>query len=240
MKNNLKLIFLFTFLTTMSFISCSDSASEDDKQVDEELSEVVMQDFSTTLNDIQLPTSLAQSSSPYASLVNAQMQSFKSLTAAFSSLFTVPANAVALKSGSKLLSKSNNVQTYTWSANGITINYKITDSSDRYLFSFDIVSESYSGNYMNGYQLKDGSVAEINYLNNGQEYLTLKWTNLDTVAKMEMNTIGGYKLLLESNLNDNSGNMKVYEEGTLTSSFTWKADGSGTYTDHVENETFTF
>ena len=110
---------------------------------------------------------------------------------------------------------------------------------EKLLFAYDIVSQAYTGSYLNGYQLKDGSVAEITFLGNGEESLKLKWTNLDNVAKMEMD-VNGSKLLLESNLDDNSGNMKLYEEGVLTSSFIWNADGSGSFTDHVENQTFTF
>ena len=238
MKKLLKFNAIVLFSTTILFMSCSDSNSESET-VEEDLSEVVMQDFATTINDIQLPAGLAQSSDPYASQVSFQMQLFKGFTAAFANLFTVPENALAAKKGSKTLSKSATTQTYTWSSEGITFNYKITEESDRYAFAYDIVSQTYTGSYLNGYQLKDGSVAEINFLNNGEDYLKLKWTNLDDVAKMEMN-VNGSKLLIESNLNNNSGSMKVYEEGVLTSSFVWNEDGSGSYTDHIENQTFAF
>ena len=239
MKNNLKSYLLLALFVATSLISCSDSENEDNNEASENLSELVMQDFGTTINDIQVPASLAQSSNTYASQVNLQVQFFKSLTSAFSSLFVVPGNAIAAKGSSKLLTKSATTQTYTWSAQGITFNYKITEESDRYTFAYDIVSQEYTGSYLNGYQLKDGSLAEINFLGNGEESLKLKWTNLDNIAKMEMD-VDGSKLLLESNLDDNSGNMKIYEEGVLTSSFIWKADGTGSFTDHVENETFTF
>lgn len=239
MKNNLKSYLLLALFIATSLISCSESEGNDDIESSVELSEIVMQDFSSTINEIQLPTSLVQSSNQYASQVNLQMQLFKGLTAAFSSLFTVPENAIAAKGSSKLLSKSATTQTYTWSAQGITFNYKITEESDRYTFAYDIVSQEYTGSYLNGYQLKDGSLAEINFLGTGEESLKLKWTNLDNIAKMEMD-VDGSKLLLESNLDDNSGNMKIYENGMLTSSFIWKADGTGSFTDHTENQTFTF
>lgn len=239
MENKLKLYVLFAFLTAITITSCSESEGGDDIESSVELSEVVMQDFSSTLNEIQLPTSLSQSSNQYASQVNLQMQLFKGLTAAFSSLFTVPENALAAKKGSKILPKSATTQTYTWSSQGITFNYKITEESDRYTFAYDIVSQEYTGSYLNGYQLKDGSLAEINFLGYGEEALKLKWTNLDNIAKMEMD-VDNTKLVLESNLNNNAGNMKIYEEGKLTSTFIWNADGSGTYTDHLENQTFTF
>jgi hypothetical protein len=239
MKNNLKSYLLLALFIATSLISCSESEGNDDIESSVELSEIVMQDFSSTINEIQLPTSLVQSSNQYASQVNLQMQLFKGLTAAFSSLFTVPENAIAAKGSSKLLSKSATTQTYTWSAQGITFNYKITEESDRYTFAYDIVSQEYTGSYLNGYQLKDGSLAEINFLGTGEESLKLKWTNLDNIAKMEMD-VDDTKLVLESNLNSNAGNMKIYEEGKLTSTFIWNADGSGTYTDHLENQTFTF
>lgn len=238
MKKFLKFNAIVLFSTTLLMVSCSVNDNESEP-VEENLSEVVMQDFSSTLNEIQLPTNLAQSSDPYASQVNFQMQFFKSLTSAFSSIFIVPDNAFVAKESAKQLVESATTQTYTWSSQGITFNYKITEESDRYTFAYDIVSPEYTGSYLNGYQLKDGSLAEINFFGNGEESLTLKWTNLDDIAKMEMD-VNDTKLVLESNLNNNAGNMKVYEKGVLTSSFIWNADGSGTYTNHSENQTFTF
>lgn len=237
--NTIKFLALFTLILSITLSSCSNNEDNDNDVPEEDLSEVVMQDFASTINDIQIPASLSQSSDPYGSQVGFQVQLFKSLTAGFASLFTVPENALAAKKGSKILSKSATTQTYTWSAEGITFNYKITEKSDRYEFKYDIVSQAYSGNYMNGYQLKDGSVAEITFLDNGEESLNLKWTNLDNIAKMEMD-VGGSKLILESNLDDNSGNMKIYDEGTLSTSITWNADGSGSFIDHLEGQTFTF
>lgn len=228
-KKNLKMYMLLAVLVSNLFISCSESENKViDDSPEENLSELVMQDFASTINDIQIPSSLAQSSDPYGSQVNLQIQLFKGFTSAFASLFTVPENAV-----------TTNSQTYTWSAQGISFNYKITESSDRYTFSYDIVSQEYTGNYLSGYQLKDGSVAEITFLGNGEESLKLKWTNLDNVAKMEMD-VDGSKLILESNLDDNSGSMKIYDGGKLSASISWNADGSGTYVDNIDGGTFTF
>lgn len=226
--NTIKFLTLFSLILSITLSSCSDNDDTNNDILEQDLSEIVMQDFESTINEIQLPASLSQSADPYASQVGFQVQLFKSLTAGFASLFTVPENAV-----------TTSAQTYTWSAQGITFNYKITESSDRYTFSYDIVSQEYTGNYLSGYQLKDGSLAEMTFLGNGEESLNLKWTNLDNVAKMEMN-VGDSRLILESNLDDNSGTMKIFEENALSATITWNNDGSGSFIDHSEGETFTF
>ena len=41
-------------------------------------------------------------------------------------------------------------------------------------------------------------------------------------------------------LNNNSDSIKIYKEGVLTSSFVRNEDRSGSYTDHIENQTFAF
>lgn len=222
----------------MVFTSCS---SNDESEIDsEDLSQVVMQDFVEDIQALSVPNNLSSSSNPYAQQANAQFTALKSLGSTFAALFTVPANATSGKSASKVTAKSNvlNTQTYTWSGNGISVTYVISESSDRYTFEYSMVSSSYTGKYMDGYQLKDGSYAEANLYADNQVISTIKWWVTGESIKIEMDS-DGFKLVLES-MSDNSGTMKVYEGTFLAGLFEWDASGSGSYTDYYTNETYTW
>lgn len=222
----------------MVFTSCS---SNDESEIDsEDLSQLVMQDFVEDIQALSVPNNLSSSSNPYAQQANAQFTALKSLGSTFAALFTVPANATSGKSASKVTAKSNvlNTQTYTWSGNGISVTYVISESSDRYTFEYSMVSSSYTGKYMDGYQLKDGSYAEANLYADNQVISTIKWWVTGESIKIEMDS-DGFKLVLES-MSDNSGTMKVYEGTFLAGLYEWDASGSGSYTDYYTNETYTW
>jgi len=239
MKTKINVILV---LALVSFMLTSCSSNDDDVALQQEnLSEVVMQDFIESVNAINVPEALASSNNSFAQQANIQFTSVKAIATSFALLFTVPDNALAAKSTNKLSAKSSffSSQTYTWSQDGVTVKYTISESSDRYRFLYDIVSPDFTGKVMEGYQLKDGSYAEAKLFSGTNESVTLKWWVTQETSKFEIG-LDGSKLVLESNSTDNSGNLKIYEDATLIALFEWNADGSGKFTDFVENETFTW
>jgi len=232
---------IFLAVLTGSFLMLSSCSSNDSGITEsEELSEVVMQDFVKDIEALSIPTNLANSNNQYAQQANAQFQSIKALGSTFAALFTVPANAISAKSNVKNEAKSSvlNTQTYTWSSGDISVTYIISEESDRYTFEYSIVSPNLTGKYMDGYQLKDGSYAEMNLYSDNQVLSTIKWWVNANSVKIEMIS-DGYKLVLEAN-DDNSGSMEVYEGTFLAALYEWNADGSGSYTDYYSNQTYTW
>jgi hypothetical protein len=200
-----------------------------------------MQDFVEDFQALSVPTGLSSSNNQYAQQANAQFETLKGLGSGFASLFIIPANAVSSKSTIKTASKTNALatKTYIWSSNGTTVTYNITDASDRYSFTYSIESTDFTGKFMDGYQLKDGSYAEARlYAGSNQVVSTIKWWVAANTTKIELDA-DGYKIIMESNT-DNSGNLKVYEGSFLAALYEWNANGSGTYTDYTTNTTYSW
>ena len=239
MKTTNKFLKLLVLVFAITFAACSNN--NDDILEEEELSEIVMQDFADDIQNMSVPAGLANSNNQYAQQANAQFEALKSLGTSYASLFTIPANATSAKSSSKTASKSTilSTKTYTWSSGDTTINYTISEESDRYSFTYNIVSSSFTGKLMDGYQLKDGSYAQANLYSDNQLVSTIKWTVTETTTKIELDS-DGYRFVLESNNSDNSGTLKLYESSTLYATYLWNANGSGTYTDHLNNETYSW
>ncbi|PQJ80056.1 hypothetical protein [Polaribacter porphyrae] len=233
-----KFLTLVVLVITISLSSCSNNNEDIDEGL--ELSEVVMQDFVKDIQKLSVPSGLSSSNNQYAQEANLQFQSLKTLGSSFAALFTVPANAVSSRSNIKVSAKSNflNTKTYTWSANRVSVTYIISETSYRYTFEYSIVSSNFTGKYIDGYQLKDGSYAEMNLFDGGQIISTIKWWVKSNSVKIEMST-DGYRLVMESNT-DNSGTMKVYEGTFLAALYEWTASGSGSYTDYNTNQTYTW
>lgn len=232
---------LFTGLALVAvLVATSCSSNDNDALEGEPLSEKVMQDFVKDIQALSVPAALSASNNQYAQQANAQFETLKLLGSSFATLFTVPANATSVPSGAKSASKESilNTQTYTWSADGVSVTYVISETSKRYNFEYSIVSPDFTGKFMDGYQLKDGSYAEASLYIDNVAYTTIKWWVETDTTKIELDT-DGYKLVLESNSN-NSGNMKVYEGTFLASLYEWTASGSGSYTDYNTNMTYSW
>ena len=234
---------LFTFLSivaVMVFTSCSSNDS-DVLEGDEELSQVVMQDFVENIQSLAVPAGLSSSNNQYAQQANAQFEILKTLGTSYATLFAVPTNAISaktiVKSGAKSISLAT--KTYTWSADGVTVNYTITENSDRYTFVYSVVSSSFTGKFMDGYQLKDGSYAEATIYGDNQVSSTIKWWINANTAKIELAT-DNFRMILESNTIDNSGTLEVFESNNLYASYSWNSNGTGSYTDHINNRTYTW
>ena len=237
MKN--RFFTILAIVAVMVFTACSNN--DDNAAPEENLSEIVMQDFVEDFQALSVPTGLSSSNNKYAQQANAQFETLKGLGSGFASLFIIPANAVSSKSTIKTASKTNALatKTYIWSSNGTTVTYNITDASDRYSFTYSIESTDFTGKFMDGYQLKDGSYAEVSLYVDNQTISTIKWWVTASTTKMELDS-DGYKLTLESNTADNSGTLKVYDDNFLAALYQWNANGSGTYTDYYTDESFSW
>ena len=236
-----KLTSLFVIMGFLIFTSCSNN---DEKIIndmkEEELSEV-MEDFQKKIQRIEIPDALKENSDANAQQTNVYFNLIKNYGIIFSSYFTIPANADI--QSSTIVGRGNstgNNKTYTWSDGNTTINYTITESSDRYTFLYKIVSPDYTGKLLDGYSLKDGSYAELNLIDpsNNNLSLSLKWSFSETTSTLEVNTDDN-KFVLKSN-NDNSGNIKVYENGALSSECKWNTNGSGSLINYVTGESYSW
>ncbi|WP_440120298.1 hypothetical protein [Tenacibaculum sp. Ill] len=219
----------------VSFTSCS----SDDEIQEKELA-TVTEEFQEKVNQMDLPSALESSENTYAQEASYQFNAVKNLGQSFSAFLTVPSNASSSRpersgkgtyvSGSK---------TYTWSSDGITVKYTITETSDRYTFSYYVESSDFTGKLISGYQLKDGSCAEFSMYNENSVVATFKfWVNGDSI-KAEMIS-ENQKIYLETNTSTKEGTIKVYESDSLTAKYIWNANGTGSYTNHETNETFTW
>lgn len=233
MKTTKRLLMLLLF-SGLVFTSCSKNNEEVEEQ--EQLSEVVMKDFQEKVSKMSVPNSMQNSNNAYAQQANVQFQSLKTIAQSYSALFTVPANATASRVSAK---SSNSSKTYTWSANGFTVKYTVTESSDRYTFSYNIEGNGVSEKLMDGYQLKDGSYAEAKLYDSGITVSTIKWWINGDIAKLEV-IVDTNRIILESNTINNSGNIKVYESSSITLEYNWNSDGSGWVKNYLTNETFTW
>ncbi|MDD7915399.1 hypothetical protein [Polaribacter ponticola] len=241
-NTNLKnFLALLAITIVLVFSSCSNNEDDNLEENSENLSEIVMQDFVEEINNLSVPSALMNSNNQYAQEANAQFESLKSLSTSFSSLFVIPDYALSTKTSSKVVSKSSssNTQTYSWSSGDTTVEYTITEASDRYSFTYYVTSPDFTGKLMAGYQLIDGSYAEVNLYYDNIVESTIKWWVNDEDIKIELSS-DDFKLILESNATDNSGNLKVYYSNTLTALYEWNADGTGTYTNYYTNETYSW
>lgn len=241
---NLKSIYVsLLFIGALVFTSCSSNNDDDFEEQQQELSEIVMQDFADNINNLAVPAAMQNSNDSNAQQALAQFTALQSLSSAFTGFFTVPGNAVAAKSASNLKNAAKsanlNTQTYTWVLDGLTVTYIITEQSDRYIFSYALGTGSGIVKIMDGYQLKNGNYAEIILYDENVEISKIKWSINSNITTVELIT-DSIKYILESNTANNSGNLKLYESNTLYASYIWAADGSGSYTDHVNNQTFTW
>ncbi|OSY88944.1 hypothetical protein WH52_04575 [Tenacibaculum holothuriorum] len=235
MKTLNKLSYLLILVISFSLISCG--GNDENVQEEEQLSSVVMKDFKEKVSAMQLPSTMQNSSNQYAQQANAQFNAVKGLSQGYITLLTIPATATSSSVNDNLQAKSaSNSKTYTWTANGVTIKYIISESSDRYTFSYTTTYNGTSTKLMDGYQLKNGSYAEAKLYDNNTVVGTLKWWVNGDVAKIEINS-DNIKLVLETNTKNKSGFIKVYEYSNLVEEFIWNTDGSGTYKNYNTNET---
>jgi len=236
-----KTLAIFMLTSFMVFTSCS---SNDESEIDsEDLSQVVMQDFKKDMENLKVPAGLANSSNEYAQQANYQFQSLKTLSTSFTTLFTIPPGATVTSSKSAIKTAAKtaalSTKTYTWSANGTTVKYTISEESDRYNFTYSIESAAITGKLMDGYQLKDRSYAEVKLYYDGITTSTIKWWVNTTSIKIELiSDVINY--ILESNTTDNSGSLKLYDDNNLTETYIWNGLGSGSFTDHLTEQTYTW
>ena len=230
------------FISTLVFTACG--SDDTDEMVDEDLSVKISQEFSANLQKIDVPTAMKNSSNSYAQQATSQVTAVKGIANTLTTFFSVPDFAVSsanLKNDGNLSAKSAalNTQTYTWSEDGITVTYTITEESDRFRFSYIVASSDINGKLMDGYLLKDGSYSEVKFYDNNKVVSTIKITVDGNISRIEI-TSDDIRYILESNTVDNSGNLKLYEDNVLVATYTWNASGNGSFINHQTGETYTW
>lgn len=237
-----KLTKVFLLACIVAFTSCGGNDS-DKPQEKKELS-AVTKDFQQKVSKMSVPSSMANSSNVRAKQALARFNTVKNLGRSFSAYLTVPPGATSsVVSNEGIASRgaktSGKGKTYTWGANGMTITYTINEEDDRYTFNYTIKGGVVNGKIMDGYQLKNGSKAEFKMYSRGKVASTFKfWVNGD-IVKAEINTYGS-NMVLESNLSNNSGNIKTYYKAKLANEYNWSSDGSGWYKNHATNKKYTW
>lgn len=241
MKTTMNQFFkIFLLVCVVGFTSCG---GNDDEVVEQDEVTELTKEFQGKVNQMSVPSSMKNSSNAKAQEAYAHFSTAKTLGESFSALLTVPPGATqSFVSNEGLAGKgvsAKNTKTYTWSSNGTTVTYTVTESSDRYTFEYSIEGGALSGKVMDGYQLKDGSYAEFRMYSDNVVISTFKfWIDGDNVtAKAETQ---GLTFTLEANISDNSGNIKMYVQGNLSEEYNWESDGSGWHKDHRTNVTTTW
>jgi hypothetical protein len=234
---------LKNLLVILGVIVLSACSNSDEKNIDEiddrDLSEV-MQGFQEKINDIQIPEGLTNSSDANAQTTATYINVAKSYGLIFSAFFTVPSNATAQKTNVAAKNAvTGNSQTYTWSDGQSTINYTVTELVDRYTFSYSIESPSFTGKVMDGFSLKDESLAELNMYDAGGTSLTMKWSYINGKGTIDVKDNDGSQFILIAN-SDNSGTLEVFEDGSLNVKCTWNTSGNGTLINYQTGETFSW
>lgn len=231
---------VFLLVCVIGFTSCS--SNDDDVEQQEDIS-AITKEFQSKISKMSLPSSMTNSSSSKAKEASTYFTLTKNLGQSFSGFLNVPPGAtMSYFSGENMAGKGNsakNTTTYTWTADGVTITYSITEEDDRYLFEYSAEGGTVTGKIMDGHLLKDNSYAMFTMYDSGTVVSTFKfWINGDVVTS-EIN-LQGINLKMKTNLSDNSGNIKVYSKGTLTEEYNWNSDGTGWYKNYKTNETVTW
>ncbi|SNR15070.1 hypothetical protein [Tenacibaculum jejuense] len=232
--------FLIAF-SLVALTACSDSDDDTNLINDRDLSEV-NDSLVEEITSIELPSNLTSSSNTGAQQTVAIFGTFQALGTSFTSLFAIPSNAVEQRTNlASRNSNASNSQTYTWSDGITTVNYNITELVDRFTFVYNVEGPEFNGKFMDGYNLKDGSLAEFNIYDteNGGVALNFRLSVTETSVTCEFTDNQGSRFVLVSN-SDNSGSLEIFENNTLTIKSSWNANGNGTLTDFSTGETFTW
>ena len=237
MKNTVKKITTFLLLSVIiGFTSCSN----DDEIQEKELASVT-EEFQEKITQMDLPSALESSENTYAQEAAFEFNIVKSLALNFSNFLIVPEYASTSSKPEGTASKSAktlNSKTYTWSEDGVTVSYTITEESDRYTFNYFIESADFTGKFLSGYQLKDGSYAEFSMKDEDLTITFKFWVNGDTI-KAEL-IFGDEKIQLETNTTTKEGTIKVFNGSYLTYEYVWSSNGTGSYTNYETGDTYTW
>ena len=230
---NRKTIYLTSLLFAMLLLGCN--KSDDEMPNESPLHEKVLVDFTTRLNTMAQPENLVNNTSnSSATIARAFFNSIKTSSEIFSSFFVIPQSIE-----SRFVSNS---QTYTWSDGTSSVSYTITELSDRYTLLLTVEDPTEEIDYkIEGYELKQTNFLKLKFFDDNTLKTELTWELKGEVLHVDLvELFDGDTTKMEYNTNDNSGMIKVYEGTQLTTEIVWNSDGSGTFTDHLANESFTF
>lgn len=196
---------------------------------------------------VTIPQGLQSSSDSRALLANAFLSQANGIIAVVSSIQPPPG---AAKSNTPINGRSNgrtrntqeNISVYTWTAsdggNSVSYAYQISETNTHYVFELFLkVNNDDYIKYWHSEQSKTGKQGFLELFgdyDDGQYTLRYEWAEVAGTFRFDVITSDS-KISIISNA-DNSGSLKVYEEGKLETELTWNAAGtSGTYAEYDAN-----
>ncbi|MCG8696439.1 MAG: hypothetical protein MI922_00180 [Bacteroidales bacterium] len=241
MKLKLKLLnYLFIVLAVLA-VSCE----KDDSSPEEKES---IQDKGFTFDNEavmnKVPENLKNSDDQYAKMCVDYVESAMDMSA-FVSQLTPPENATLVEMKSAEASG-----TYTWQFNGYGIYWTYSEEGEKAIWSVDIEIEGKKYDYIDAWQLKDGSKGEVKYnFNYVCAYAGQQTTDCETLlAKYtwELKDDGSYKFLYTYDSNsteydyafkyevvinkDGSGAIDYVTNDFVLYHMEWDAEGNGSWT----------
>ncbi len=244
MKSVLKLLALLFLALSFSCGSDDGETNADNSNNPDNPSTSLAESGSTFQNKVstlEVPAALKENDDSNAQIAFALFTQFQGLSNSFSQLFSIPENANLLpQAGNKNLSDIVS-ETYTWSAGDTTIRFEISENDDSYTYDYSIISPEYTGKFMTGFVRKDGSLAELQLFSTNDSSLTASiiWNTTSIENRVRIITEGAV-LDYRSPVDSTSGSIAITEDGILTGTYIWNADGSGSFRNEITNETFSW
>lgn len=224
--NRLQAMFLFLGLgLVLGFSSCK----KDDK--DAETPFVTNASKFSDPNFVPIADAFEATTDPEGQMALSYAQMVKTQLQAYSSFFSVPANAV--------YAPGKVIGSWTWSYQGYAAEYLVEEIGSRYEFTYTwtYLGSPYYG--FTGWEEMDGSEGRLEMqLFDIAELYTIEWTNNNNnfVIDMKLSESGSvYSRYLATYNANGSGNVKFYDMGDLYYEATWNTDGSGTATTYDSN-----
>lgn len=225
--NNISTLFMFLALAmSIGFTSCK-------KDKDEEKPFVTNASKFSDPNFIKVSSAFTNNTSTDAQQALGYAQSIKSTLQAYSSFFSIPADAS--------YAAGKVVGVWTWNYQGYSAEYIVEEIGNRYVFTYTwtyLGSQYYS---FTGWEEMDGSAGKLEMtIVDANELFTINWTNNNNSFVIDMtNTDAGvvYSRYVGTYNSDGSGNVKYYDGTDLYYEAIWNTNGSGTATTYNSDGT---
>ena len=198
-----------------------------------------IEQYQDTIDDIEVPEAMEEfaQENTYALRANLNVLSVRTQALLFSSVFlSIPENA----DQQSVINKSNNdTNTWVWSFQGTTLYYTVTSDGSFYNFIYDIEVEGVRRTLYEGRMAKDGTFYEVGFHAEDGSFLEIIYTKTGNDISIVI-IAGDNRIELEYNEIDRSGSFRLFSEGSLQESYIWSTDGTGSFTDHTTEETFSW
>ena len=225
-------IYVLLFVVTLVFSGCSKDEDTDKS------------DLKTTVSTQELLNKIPESleeNSPETSYEIQYMINNMLITEGF----------INSRSSARVSGRTSRTNGETWTDGQYTVTYSEDSNATQYLFSYTVKENNKVIYTIDGWVNKNGSAGhwDLDFLYGISDddlfIIDFDWTKnssndyyLDMVIDY-----GDVTSRLEANIyNNGSGNLSSYYDGVLEFKSTWKADGSGSYTDYSSTpaETYTY